>query len=72
MKLVKMESRLGDRVIGRRMRFVPSPTPSGGRGPACRTPTVPWDHSFSWVPPAWVRRNSPEPWRSFSSMMIAR
>ncbi len=67
-KLLKMEERLQQRVIGQAGgRSPPCPMPCAVRAAACRTRTGPSARSFFSARPAWARPRPPARWRNFSS-----
>ncbi|HEX4124973.1 MAG TPA: hypothetical protein VHY37_09635, partial [Tepidisphaeraceae bacterium] len=68
-KLLKMEERLGKRVIGRTPPCAPWPTPSAAIAPASAMPTARSARSCSSAPPASARPSCPRPWPSFCSTM---
>ena len=62
-KLLVLEDRIHQRLIGQDEAVRPSPTPCAATGPACKTRTGPSARSFSLGPPAWARPNCARPWR---------
>ena len=67
-KLVHMEERLAQRVIGQRRGDRGGvATPCAARAAGCRTRTGPSARSSSWAPPASGRRRPPRRWPSSSS-----
>ena len=60
-KLLVLEDRIHQRLVGRAGPSRPSPTPSAATAPACKTPIGPSAPSSSSAPPAWARPNSARP-----------
>ena len=66
-KLIHMEERLHDRVIGQDEAIEAVRTPSAARGPGSRTPSDPSARSSSWAPPASARPSWRGRWRGSCS-----
>ena len=67
-KLVQMEDRLHQRVVGQDEASKRFPTPCGAPVPGCKIPTARLAHSSSWARPAWVKPSWRGPWLNSCSM----
>ena len=67
-KLVKMEERLAQRVIGQKEAIKACPMPCAAPGAGCRTRTGPSARSFFSARPVWARPRPRARWRNFCSM----
>ena len=66
-KLLQMEERIAQRVIGQTEAVWPWPTRCAAPARACKTPTGPSAASSSWAPREWARPSWPGPWPSSCS-----
>ena len=66
-KLIRMEERIRERVIGQDEALRVVAKPCGGPVPACRIPTGRSGRLSSWDPPGSVKPNWPRPWPSSCS-----
>ena len=67
-KLLELEHRLGERVIGQPEAVAAWPRRSAEPGPVCRPPPGRWAPFCFWAPPGWARPSWPRPWPAPSSM----